>query len=160
MEFSATELLTQLLFLCILAIPIACVSWTATHEEIFKELHEWLVAKSKNSARLASRKLFQLFTCEYCFSHWVTLGVLAFTNFRILFSDWRGLVAAGFATVWVANVYMSLYGRVRLELKEERVEIESLEQEIEARAATAAPPPTAMRHRPTESRTARRQFRS
>jgi hypothetical protein len=160
MEFSATELLTQFLFLCILAIPIACVSWTVTHEDIFKEPHEWLVARSKQSKTLLGRKFFHLFTCEYCFSHWVTLGVLVFTNFRILFSDWRGLVAAGFATVWVANVYMSLYGRIRLEIKEERVEIESLEQEIEARAATAASPPATTRHRPTESRTARRQFRS
>jgi hypothetical protein len=130
MEFSATELLTQLLFLSILAIPIACVSWTVTHEEIFKEPHEWLVAKSKRAKTLAGRKFFHLFTCEYCFSHWVTLGALAFTNFRILFLDWRGLVASGFATVWVANVYMSLYGRIRLEIKEERTEIESLEQQI------------------------------
>ena len=70
------------------------------------------------------------------------------------------MVRGKFATVWVANVYMSLYGRVRLEIKEERVEIESLEQEIEARAATAASPPATTRHRPTESRTARRQFRA
>jgi hypothetical protein len=133
MEYSATQLLTQLLFLCILAIPIACVSWTVTHEEIFKESHEWLVAKSKRAKTLAARKFFHLFTCEFCFSHWVTLGALVFTNFRILFPDWRGLVASGFATVWVANVYMSLYGRIRLEIKEERTEIESLEQQIAER---------------------------
>jgi hypothetical protein len=139
MEFSATELLTQFLFLVILAIPIACVTWTVTHEEIFKEPHEWLVARSKSSKTLLGRKFFHLFTCEYCFSHWVTLGVLAFTNFRILFSDWRGLVAAGFTIVAIANVYMSLYGRIRLEIKEERTEIEHLEQEIELRKPARRP---------------------
>ena len=34
-----------------------------------------------------------------------------------------------FTLVWIANVYMSLFGRIRLDLKRERVEIEEEENE-------------------------------
>lgn len=124
------QLAQQLLFTLIFAIPIACVSWTVTHEEVFAEVHEWLVGRSKRGSNIFVRKAFYLFTCEYCFSHWVTTGALAFTNFRILFDDWRGLIAAGFTLVWIANVYMGLYGRVRLDIRKERSEINQLEQEL------------------------------
>ena len=38
----------QLLTLVILAIPVASIAWTITHEEIFSEAREWCVRKSKN----------------------------------------------------------------------------------------------------------------
>ena len=40
-------------------------------------------------------------------------------------------VLAWFALVWIANVYMSLFGRLRLDIKRERVEIKLEEQESE-----------------------------
>ena len=36
----------------------------------------------------------------------------------------RGYLIAGFSLVWVANIYMSIFGRLRLEIKRERVEID------------------------------------
>jgi len=115
--------------LFVLAIPIACVAWTVTHEEVFREPRDYCVRKSKTCASLVQRKFFYLFTCEYCFSHWVTVLALAMTRFHLMFPDWRGYVIAGFSLVWIANAYMSLFGRLRLDIREERLEIESLESE-------------------------------
>ena len=78
------------------------------------------------------RKFFYLFTCEYCFSHYVAAAFLAITRFHLLFDDWRGYLIALFGLVWVANFYMSLFGRVRLDIKRERIEIETKEKEVQA----------------------------
>jgi hypothetical protein len=122
----------QLVFLVILAIPIASVAWTVTHEEIFREPREWCVARSKSCRRLFSRKLFYLFTCEYCFSHYVTAIFLLVTRYKLLFDDWRGYLIAGFSLVWLANVYMSFFGRLRLEIREERLDIAAAESTVRA----------------------------
>jgi hypothetical protein len=45
---------------------------------------------------------------------------------------WRGALLAWFSLVWVANVYMSLFGRLRLDIKRERVEITAEEQELKS----------------------------
>lgn len=119
---------TATLFL--LAIPIACVSWTVTHEEIFREPREYCVRRSKEGRRMLERKFFYLFTCEYCFSHYVTILFLLFTRFTLLFSGWRGYVVSGFALVFVANVYMSLYNMIRIDIKIEKAEA-SLKEEAE-----------------------------
>ena len=42
----------QLLWLFVLAAPVACVAWTVTHEEVFKEFHDWCLAKSEESRAL------------------------------------------------------------------------------------------------------------
>jgi hypothetical protein len=52
----------------------------------------------------------------------VTAVFLYITRFRLLFDDWRGYLVAGFSLVAVANLYMSLFGRLRGEIKEEKVE--------------------------------------
>lgn len=113
----------QLVVLFVLAIPIACITWTVTHEEMFREPRDWCAAKSKSSRRLYSRKFFYLFTCEYCFSHYVAAFFLFITRYTLLFDDWRGYLVAGFSLVWVANVYMSFFGRMRLEIREDRLTI-------------------------------------
>ena len=128
----------QVAFLFVLAIPIASVAWTITHEDLFREPREWCAAKSKSCQNVLSRKAFYLFTCEYCFSHWVTLVFLVMTRFHLLLNDWRGYVIAGFALVWLANVYMSFYGHLRLEIKEERIEIAKAESRNAAANAPAA----------------------
>jgi hypothetical protein len=117
--------------LLILALPVASIAWTVTHEEVFREPREWFVRRSRKSRRLWQRKVFYLFTCEYCFSHYVSALLLAITGFRLLYDDWRGFLVSFFALVWVANVYMSAFGRLRLEIKHERVEIEAAEAAIE-----------------------------
>jgi len=115
---------TQITWLFLLAIPIACVSWTVTHEQLFHELHEWCVSKSKTCGTLIQRKFFYLFTCEYCFSHYVTIFFLVLTRYTLLLDGWRGYLIAGFSLVGIANLYMSIYARLRLEIKHERVEID------------------------------------
>jgi hypothetical protein len=61
----------------------------------------------------------------------VTAIVLFITRYKLLFADWRGYLIAGFSLVWVANVYMSAFGRLRLDLKRERLEIKSEESKVE-----------------------------
>lgn len=113
----------QFAYLLLLALPIACVSWTVTHEEVFREPREWCKQRSQHCRTLPRRKFFYLFTCEYCFSHYVTLFFLALTHFHMLYVGWRGYLLAWFSLVWIANVYMSAFNRLRLEIKHENVEI-------------------------------------
>ena len=124
------SLSAQIVKLFLLAIPVACVTWTVTHEEVFREPREFCVRKSETCARWYERKFFYLFTCEYCFSHWVTLLALLMTRYTLLFRDWRGYVLAGFGLVWVANIYMSFFARLRLNIKHEREEIKVVEKEL------------------------------
>ena len=112
----------QVAVLFVLAIPIACVAWTVTHEEVFREPREFCVRRSKECLRWYQRKFFYLFTCEYCFSHYVTIFFLFVTGYKLLYEDWRGYLVGGFALVWVANQYMSLYNRLRLDIKSEKIE--------------------------------------
>jgi hypothetical protein len=65
----------------------------------------------------------------------VAAGVLLVTRFRLLYVDWRGYVVAFFALVWVANQYMSIYNRLRLDIKHEQVEIKADEKKVEKRKA-------------------------
>ena len=125
----------QLLWLLILAIPVAAISWTVTHEEVFREPRDYCADRSQRSRRIWQRKFFYLFTCEFCFSHYVAILFLIITRFRMLYDDWRGYVVAGFALVWVANVYMSLFGRLRLDIKKEHVEIKEKEQRADEQRA-------------------------
>ena len=117
----------QLTYLFLLPVPVACIAWTVTHENIFREAHEWCEKKSKTCRRLYQRKFFYLFTCEFCFSHYLTVILLLITRFHLLYEDWRGYMMAGFSIVWIANIYLSLYGRIRLDIKRERIEIEEKE---------------------------------
>jgi hypothetical protein len=125
----ASQPLFQLFWLFILAIPISCVAWTVTHEEVFREPREYCKRMSKHGRYTPVRKFFYLFTCEYCFSHYVTLFFLVLTRFRLLLDDWRGYVLSLFALVWVANMYMSLYGRLRVDIRSERAEADAKETE-------------------------------
>jgi hypothetical protein len=123
------SLFTQILSLFILAIPISCIAWTVTKEEVFREPREYCTNKCKTSKTILTRKFFYLFTCEYCFSHYVTLFFLVLTNYQLLFPDWRGYLIAGFSLVWIANVYMSLFALIRQEIKKEKTEITVMEKE-------------------------------
>jgi hypothetical protein len=120
----------QIVALFILSIPIACVAWTITHEEIFREPRDYCLRQSEGSRNPYRRKFFYLFTCEYCFSHYVAIIFLIITRYKLLYNDWRGYLIGGFALVWVANQYMSLFGRLRLDIKRERVEIKGVEQQV------------------------------
>lgn len=113
---------TQIIWLFILAIPISCVAWIVTHEEIFSEIREYCKECSIKRKRLIERKFFYIFTCEYCFSFYVTALFLAITKYQLLFMDWRGYVIAGFSLIWVANIYMSLFFFIRIDIKKKGTE--------------------------------------
>jgi hypothetical protein len=122
----------QIVELFLLAIPIACIAWTFTHEEIFREPREYCKRRSQDCRRWYERKFFYLFTCEYCFSHYIAAAFLIITRFKLLFADWRGYLIALFALVWIANQYMSIYDRLRLDIKTERIEGEIKEEVAES----------------------------
>ena len=145
----SSQWILQLVWLFVLAVPIACVAWTVTHEEVFREPREYCVRRSEEGERLIERKFFYLFTCEYCFSHYVTAFFLLVTRYRLLLDDWRGYLISFFALVAVANVYISAFGRLRQEVKSEKLETKRKEvvlervqkreeEEQENRAATPA----------------------
>ena len=120
----------QILWLFVLAIPIACIAWTVTHEEIFREPRDYCVDKSVKCQSLLERKFYYLFTCEYCFSHYVTLFFLILTQYTLLMPDWRGYIIAGFSLVWMANVYMSIFNLLRQSIKKDKTEIKEIEQKL------------------------------
>jgi len=123
----------QVAWLLVLSIPVACVAWTVTHEDVFREPRQYCHEKSVRSRGLLRRKFFYLFTCEYCFSHYVAAAFLIVTRYKLLFPGWRGYIVAFFSLVWVANQYMSIYNRLRLDIKHEQVEIKADEQHVEER---------------------------
>lgn len=120
----------QIVSLFLLALPIACIAWTVTHEEVFKEPREYCEEQSENCKSLLARKFFYLFTCEYCFSHYVTIFFLIITRYHLGFDDWRGYLIGGFALVWIANVYMAIFGRVRLDIKKVKMEAKIKEEKL------------------------------
>jgi len=117
------SLLHQSAMLLLLALPVACVSWTVTHEEVFREPREFCKRKSEQANAASKRKFFYLFTCEYCFSHYIAALALWAFRFKMLYEGWRGYIVAWFALVWMANLYMSLSNRLRLDIKHENVSI-------------------------------------
>jgi hypothetical protein len=130
-----TALSAQTAWLFLLAIPVACVAWTITHEELFREPRDFCKAASERASTLVGRKFFYLFTCEYCFSHYVTIFFVALTGYKLLLPDWRGYLLGFFALVWIANVYMNIYARLRLDVKHERIEIKAQEKKLSERRA-------------------------
>lgn len=128
--FRNMSLATQAVWLALLALPVASVAWTVTHEEIFREVREYFEVRSREAQTPLGRKLHYLVTCEYCFSHYVALFFVIFTGFRLLLDDWRGYFLSIFALVWIANLYMTIYAHLRVNLKKERVELKGQEREV------------------------------
>ena len=124
------SLSTQLVFLFVLAIPVACITWTVTHEEVFKEPREFCTQISRKSKYFLLRKIFYMLTCEYCFSHYVTIFILLITDYKLLLDNWAGYVIAGFSLVWIANFYMSLYAFIRIDIKKERILTKKEEEKL------------------------------
>jgi hypothetical protein len=120
----------QIIWLFILAIPIACISWTVTHEAIFAEAREYCKRCSVERKTLLARKFFYLFTCEYCFSFYVTALILVITKYHLLFIDWRGYLISGFSLIWIANIYMSLFLLIRTDIKNEGMDSKIKESEL------------------------------
>jgi hypothetical protein len=129
--FLKMQVSTQIFWLVILSMIVASIAWTVTQEEIFREWREKCEEKSENCGSLLQRKFFYVFTCEYCFSHWVTILILLLTGFQLLLDDWRGYILAFFAIPWMANQWMSLYRRLRVVIKHENVKAKVVEKQLE-----------------------------
>lgn len=127
----SSEWMLQLVWLFTLALPVACIAWTVTHEEVFREPREYCVRRSREGKSLLTRKFFYLFTCEYCFSHYVTFFFLVLTGYKLLLDDWRGYILSAFAVVAVANLYMSSFARLRQEVKSEKLDAKTKEKVLE-----------------------------
>lgn len=124
------ETSTQIYWLAILSMVVASISWTVTQEQIFGEWREYCEDRSRDCQTILQRKFFYVFTCEYCFSHWIALGVIALANFRVLFDDWRGYILAFFLLPWLANQWMSLYRRLRVDIKHENLLAEEVKKKV------------------------------
>lgn len=121
---------TQIFWLFVLSMIVASVSWTVTQEEIFREPREYCADRSKNCRSLFERKFYYVFTCEYCFSHWVSLVLVVFMQFKVAVEDWRGYVLAFFILPWLANFWMSIYRRLRVGIKHENVLAEEAKERL------------------------------
>ena len=124
----SSQLWLQIIWLFVLSLPIATIAWTVTHEEIFREAREYCASRSKTCRGLIKRKFFYVFTCEYCFSHYVVAFFLFLTRYHLLLDDWRGYLLSFFALAGLTNVYLSLFGRLRVEIKSERLDVAAKEE--------------------------------
>ncbi len=86
----------QLVWLLVLGFPVASIAWTVTHEEVLREPRQYCLFQAARAKSIVRRKFFYLFTCEYCFSHYVAAGFLAISRYKLLFLDWRGYLVASF----------------------------------------------------------------
>jgi len=108
--------LLDLLHVAVISLLVATISWTVTNEEIFRTLREGAQRLRENSHFAPTRYLLYPLSCEYCFSHWVTLAVVVWFRPVLMYSDVRGSILAGFVIVWLANWQMSAYRRLRLSI--------------------------------------------
>ncbi len=131
------EFQNQISTLFLLALPIACVAWTWTHEEIFKEAREYLKGLATEKHSLLRRKFVYVLFCEYCFSFYVTAVFLIITKFQLLFTDWRGYLVSELALVWIANLYMNIHFALRIDIRkkgaEAKIEEKTLGDESEGK---------------------------
>ena len=123
----------QVYWLIILSLAVACIAWTVTQEKIFEEPRAFAKRKSETAKSLLVRKFCYVWTCEYCFSHWVTIVVLLIAQFRLLIDDWRGYFLSFFVIPWLANFWMSLYRSLRVDIKHENALAEQTIKEIKTK---------------------------
>ena len=120
----------QIFWLIILSLVVASIAWTVTQEEIFREPREFCQKKSQTCNTLFQQKFFYVFTCEYCFSHWVTILILFLTGFQTLIPDWRGYILSFFILPWLSNQWMSIYRRLRVGIKHEDALAEEAQEKV------------------------------
>ena len=121
----------QIFWLVILAMAVGSIAWTITQEEIFREWREYCDDKKQNCVSVPQKKFFYVFTCEYCFSYWITAFIIILTGFRLLIDDWRGYILAFFVIPWMANQFMSVYRRLRIGIKHENLLAKEVEEKLD-----------------------------
>ena len=127
---SRVPIALQIVWLFVLALPVASIAWTITQEEIFREPREYCLDRSRNCPKWYQRKVFYMLTCEYCLSHYIAIFFLAISRFTLLLPGWRGFLIALFSLVWIGNFYMGLYGRLRLDIKSTKIDVKKEEHAL------------------------------
>ena len=126
-----------------LALSIGVISWIIAKEEIFRPIRdpckkftegEYFFLKKIHSpwyyyvpftpliiAEAICRKLAYIPTCEFCTSVWVTAFFLwKVTSLRIGEGYYPALLVTEFALVGLANLFMNLYSRIRVEITKDK----------------------------------------
>jgi hypothetical protein len=114
-----------------IAVAVAMVAWTQAKEEITREVREWFERKSRDGRSALIRKVCYMPTCEFCFSFWVAVLSLIVFRHRVAYDDWRGVILALFAAWGLANLYMTAYSRIRIELRKDLIDIKKEEARID-----------------------------
>lgn len=96
----------------VLGLIVSSISWNVTQEELFKDFRDWICAWSKNKS-LAHKKCAYLFTCYYCFAHYVALGVYLMFNEPVYDSHIIGY----FCLLVCAHVELTLFNLLRVVLR-------------------------------------------
>ncbi len=56
--------------------------------------------------------------------------MLIITRYQLLLDNWAGYLIAGFSIVWIANLYMSIYAFIRIDIKKERIIAKKEEEKL------------------------------
>lgn len=80
------------------ALATASVALTITKATIFEPIRNWIIDRSDFFG--------ELFSCPYCMSHWVSLGVIAYYQPRLVTSQYLivDLTVSTFALITVASL--------------------------------------------------------
>lgn len=126
-----------------LAVPVAIIVRAFTTEEIFRQAREFCANRNvhyceligRNPCRSSERirylvlsKLCYMPTCDFCLSFWISLLVVWIADYFLYFSDWRGIALATFVVMGVANVYLSAFSHIRVDLRKERAVAKTIEK--------------------------------
>ena len=146
--------------LLVLALPVACVSWTITQTEIFRFPREAVLAWAKRKPESKFRHLVSyLPTCYYCCSHYISEFFLILSYVGGMKKlDWSngwysavtGFIVATFTLIFIANLYLTGFNIYRVALRysqaladsqeaiKERLKAEADKAELELAAAALA----------------------
>jgi hypothetical protein len=120
---------SQIQFALILSVPVACITWTVTQEEVFQEFRSYcLRCQARCQQSWWRKKLAYMSTCAYCFSHYVAAALVALLHFQMLVEDWRGYLVSLFTVVLIANVYITGYHLLRVGLRWSRSRADEVEK--------------------------------
>lgn len=100
----------------ILTLVVACLTWSVTKEEVFREVRDYCNLRCRIEKFLLRRKFFYLFTCEYCFSHYVAIAVVWASGYRVQ-GGVVGFLLTVFLLVMTSNIVMSLFTLLRQTVK-------------------------------------------
>jgi hypothetical protein len=108
----------QIKFALILSIPVACITWTVTQEEVFREFRGYFSRyQARHRQSWWRKKLAYMSACPYCLSHYVAGGLVALLHFKMLVEDWPGYLVSLFTVVLIANIYITGYHLLRVRLR-------------------------------------------